>query len=457
MKKQRTSLLLCAVALLLLFTACKKNDAIAPSSFQSADAFAANYNADVRGVPTAQATAEVPLTWYKFSFNLLSSIPWQPGGPISARTFAYMGVALYESVVPGMPGYQSIQSQLNGLPVLPQADVTKKYYYPACANATLSRMLYNIASNATPEQQSRIDSVENVFVTSFQSTIPKAVLDRSAEFGKAVADAVYEWSTTDGGADDVFDWYPASYKPPVGPGLWTPQPGQMAFLPYWGSLRPFIPNNVQSAPPPLPYSTNPNSLMYKEQMAVYQESKNQSAEHQAIAVYWNTGPGSYGSISVLNNILESKSANLATAAEAYCKAGMAIHDANISCFKVKYTYNQERPITYIRAHIDPTWSPLLLTPPNPDYTNAVPCQSAANATVLAGLFGNHTTFTNDYINGFGFTPRIYHSFSEYVAEVALSSFYGGTSIPSSNAVGVIQGNRVGANVNALQFKRMMHD
>ncbi|MHA4845251.1 vanadium-dependent haloperoxidase [Flavitalea antarctica] len=444
MKKQRTSLLLCAVALLVFFPACEKSDPNDPPVIPCGDACA------------AQETAEVPITWYKFSFNFLSSIPFQPGGPVSARTYACMGVALYEAVVPGMPKYQSIQSQLNELPVLPRPDLTKKYYYPACANAALSQMLDNITLNATPQQKGRIDSLENVFATSFQSTVPKDVLDRSAEFGKAVANAVYAWSTTDGGADDIFNWYPTSYNPPVGPGLWTPQPGQLAILPYWGSLRPFVPNNVdrtQPAPPPT-YSADPNSQLYKEQMAVYTESKNQTAEHQQIARYWNTGPGSYGSISVLNNILSNKSANLATAAEAYCKAGIAIHDANISCFKTKYTYNQERPITYIRTHIDPKWSPLLMTPPQPDYTNGIPCQSAANATVLTALFGNRTTFTNDFINdNFGLTPRIYHSFSQYVEEVALSGFYGGIDIPISNQMAVVQGNRVGANVNALRFRR----
>jgi hypothetical protein len=155
--------------------------------------------------------------------------------------------------------------------------------------------------------------------------------------------------------------------------------------------------------------------------------------------------------------VESKAVNLAVAAEAYCKAGMAINDANISSFKTKYKYNQERPTTYIRANIDSTWSPLLLTPPMPDYTATIPAQSTANATVLADLFGNQTTFTSDVINSYGLPPRIYHSFTEYVSEVGRASFYGGVHTPSSNAAGVWQGNRVGELVKALHFKRSMHD
>jgi hypothetical protein len=75
MKKQLIPLLLYAVILLLLFSACKKKDATVPSSIQSAGAYTVGYNANVRGAPTAQATEEVPLTWYKFAFNLVVAVP----------------------------------------------------------------------------------------------------------------------------------------------------------------------------------------------------------------------------------------------------------------------------------------------------------------------------------------------------------------------------------------------
>ena len=39
-----------------------------------------------------------------------------PFGLNSARYMAYCGVALYESVVPGMPGYQTLYGQLINMP-----------------------------------------------------------------------------------------------------------------------------------------------------------------------------------------------------------------------------------------------------------------------------------------------------------------------------------------------------
>ena len=48
--------------------------------------------------------------------QLSRTTPNQSPGPIISRTFGYMGLALYESVVPGIPADKSIQSQLNELP-----------------------------------------------------------------------------------------------------------------------------------------------------------------------------------------------------------------------------------------------------------------------------------------------------------------------------------------------------
>lgn len=452
MKKSQILLIL-VVGVSLSFFACKKQDATTPLSNQfSLDATAAKYNAEVRGTPTAQATAEVPVTWYKFALSMVLSVPGQAPGPISARTYAYMGLSLYESVVPGMPRYQSLQSQLNGLPALPQVNTAEKYYYPASANASLASMLHYMLPNASQEQKTRIDSLENVFYTSFQSQVPQEVLDRSVNYGKTIAAAIYNWSTSDGGADAYLNLFPP-YTPPAGPGLWQPQPGQSTLLPYWGDVRPFIRGNTKSSqpPPPPPFSTNPNSFIYKEQMAVYRETMNQSDEHKECALYWNAVPGSNASISIVTNILEGKAANLATAAEAYCKAAIAASDAQISTWKTKFVYNQLRPIQYIRQYIDPNFSSFLPTPPFPDYTAAHTVQTAANATVLAALFGNNVgSFTCDFINSRGYTPRVFNSFTAYVADVARSRFYGGIHIYSSNGVGILQGNRVGARVNALQ-------
>jgi hypothetical protein len=188
-------------------------------------------------------------------------------------------------------------------------------------------------------------------------------------------------------------------------------------------------------------------------MEVYNESINQDPEHRAIALYWAAIPPPTVSISILSAVLTDKNADLSLAAESYCKLGIAISDAFVSCYRTKYTYNQERPITFIRANFNPVWSPLIPTPPFPDYSSAHSVQTGAAARILADIFGDNTTFTDYSINNLGFTPRSFNKFSDYANEVGLSRIYGGIHLRSSDFIGLDQGDKVGQHVSALHWKK----
>ncbi len=450
MKKQIKPILLLMGVLFILINGCKKNDDPGSPCDNSATA---EFNAKTQGAGVIKIAADVPAKWYALAIKMSRTTPNQSVGPIISRTFGYMGLALYESVVPGISTHQSIQRQLNGLPRLPQVQCGEKYFYPASANAALANMVHHMFGNTSTAQNFTIDSLENSFNETFKSIIPNYVFDRSAGFGKAISTAIYNWSVSDGGDQAYLNPYP-TYVIPTGPGLWVPQPGQFAQLPYWGNNRTFIKDNANTPPPPPPaYSTDPSSQFYKEELEVYNESINQNPEHRAIVLYWAALPGPCVSISILSSVLDSKNSNLADAAEAYCKVGIATADAFVSCYKTKYAYNQERPITFIRANFNPTWVALLAPPPFPDYTSSHSVQTGAAARVLADIFGNNTTFTDNSINNLGFTPRTFTKFSDYANEVGLSRIYGGIHIRSSDFIGLDQGNVIGKNVSALRFGR----
>ena len=74
----------------------------------------------VPGRPVRRYGADVPLAYYALSFEMSK----RTGGmtpPVQARIFAYMGLALYESLVPGMPRHRSIARHLHGIGELPRA------------------------------------------------------------------------------------------------------------------------------------------------------------------------------------------------------------------------------------------------------------------------------------------------------------------------------------------------
>ena len=450
MKKQIKTILLLMGTSLILNISCRKNDHPGFPCDSSGE-----NNADLQNAQLIKVGADVPAQWYALAVKLSRTTPNQSPGPIISRAFGYMGVALYESVVPGIPADKSIQSQLNEMPALPQIVCGEKYFYPSCANAALASMVHHMFGNTSAAQNFTIDSLETSFNTLFASVIPKDVLDRSLNFGRDISNAIYAWSVSDGGDQAYLNLFPTTYVPPAGPGLWVSQPGQFAQLPYWGNNRTFIKNNAaRTQPPPPPaYSIETSSKFYREELELYNESINQDPEHINIAKYWAALPGPSQSISIVRSVLASKNSSLSVAAEAYCKVGIAIADAIVSCYKTKYQYNQERPITFIRANFNSTWVPVLTTPPFPDYTSAHSVQAGACARVLADIFGDNTTFTDYSINSLGFTPRTFTTFSDCANEIGLSRLYGGIHARTANSVGLGQGNLVGMHVSALRFEK----
>ncbi len=142
---------------LILNVSCRKNDHPGPACDQPATG---GYNADVQNELAVKAGADVPAKWYALAIQLSRTTPNQSPGPIISRTFGYMGLALYESVVPGIPADKSIQSQLNEMPALPQVVCGEKYFYPSCANAALANMVHHMFGNTSPSQNFTIDSLE---------------------------------------------------------------------------------------------------------------------------------------------------------------------------------------------------------------------------------------------------------------------------------------------------------
>src|SRR5206468_1706316 len=97
-----------------------------------------------------------------------------------------------------------------------------------------------------------IDSLEAANTALYQKDRPVDELTRSADFGRKIAAAVFEWSKTDGNDNTT------PYILPVGLGLWvpTPPPFAPAALPNWGKNRPIINGSDAGADqgPPIAYS-----------------------------------------------------------------------------------------------------------------------------------------------------------------------------------------------------------
>ncbi|HVG14737.1 MAG TPA: phosphatase PAP2 family protein, partial [Chitinophagaceae bacterium] len=78
-----------------------------------------------------------------------------------------------------------------------------------------------------------------------------------------------------------------------------------------------------------------------------------------------------------------------------------------------------------RKYIDPTWTPLLQTPPFPEYLSGHSVISATSATILTHYFGDNFNYTDDIEVRYGLPVRSFKSFQEAAEEAGLSRFYGG--------------------------------
>jgi PAP2 superfamily len=365
--------------------------------------------------------------------------------PAAARRVGIAGVALYESIVPGMPGHASLGGQLNQLaPFTPPAQGTQ-FNWPMVANAALGRTLELLFTSAG--SVAAIANLRNQFSAQLALGVNDATTMQSVARGEQVADAIAAWASTDGFAAVTTS---CTFTPPVGDGFWVPTGAALnPLLPCWGQLRPFaIPTGATCAPPPPPtFSTVVGSEFHTMAVQVYDTRNNLTTEEETIANFWSDGPVQTGTgpghwTSIVAQILTSDSASLATAAEAFARVGIASADSIICCWNTKYQYNLLRPQSYIQQHINPAWTSFLGTPAHPDYTSGHSTQSGAVAVVLTDLFGVRSFTDATHVNhnpALNLAPRTFSSFTEAAAEAAQSRLLAGIHFSFANQNGYAQG------------------
>jgi len=450
MKRNLLSILPFILVFLFSITSCLKE--IEHNDFKEETLARANDGPHGHLKQTKTYNSDVVIKWIDLNRRLLLTTARTAPGVLVNREFGYTGVALYESVVPGMPGYQSLSAQLNEMPSMPLTQPGLSYDWAISANAALASMNRFFFPGTSAANKAAMDSLEHSLNSDLQSD--EQEFQRSVDFGKNVADRVIAWSKTDR-ADHAFD----PYNLPAGAGLWVPTPPgfQAAAAPYWGNNRTMVAGSIEGAmpPPPLLYSEDPSSDFFKMEKEVYDASQSLTTEQTAIGLFWlDAGIGAGGHwLAILKQTLTNTNSTLDMAALSYAKCGIYINDATISSFKTKYTYNVERPITYIRNVMGhPAWNSLFATPAHPDYSSAHMVQSTAIADALTSIFGANYTFTDHQFDNAGMQPRTYNSFNDVVDEVSKARVYAGIHTRMACEAGLSEGRKVAQNIDAkLKF------
>lgn len=400
------------------------------------------------GNSVSSHSAEVVDKWITLQLRLIRNSTGIPNHSFG-RQYAYSGIAALEAVAPGLPPGMRKHRAWNGLTGLPVAFHNIKMYYPASVNVALATMNRYLFPNASAADKSAIDSLEAALNQSFESKAQPAIIQKSREFGKAVAEAVYQWSEGDG-----YKNANAPYTPPTGPGLWAPTPPNnlAALTPFWGNNRTVVAGSISGAelPAPTPYSSEMSSPFYNIAKQVHGVSTVLTDDQKAMATFWRDVPGvsSPGHwLSILQQVMQQKKSKLDKAVIAYALTGAAINDAVIICWKMKYKYNLLRPITYIREMMGyGNWSSLLGTPNHPEYPSGHSSLSGAAAKAFELLFGNSGSFTDHTYDYMGLSPRTYSSYNAIGYEAGISRLYGGIHYQIAIDAGLWQGKKVTLNI-----------
>ena len=427
----------------------------------------AQATASPAGVPDASRySAAVATEWFRVVLPAIQQTPGQ-SPPVAARTLAYLSLGLYESIVAGTPGRRSFAGQLSELESLPTAQPDEVLHWPTVANATMAALTQMLLPNAPADWKARFEALERNMPVAQSADFDPAqrtpeVIIRSETHGKLLAMALMTWARTDGGHDPTGPRrtrLDAAYVSPSGLGAWVPTPPRFArpLLPNWGANRPFMAAAQQRCAPPGPprYDETPGSAFHREADEVRRAGVQPTEEQRRIALYWADDPGKTPTPAghwawILTDLLRDRKARLPEAAEQYARLTMAMSDAFVATWKVKYEVNLLRPVTYIQLAFDANWvPPLMETPPFPEYPSGHSVQSGSAAAVLESFYGKDTAFEDRAHNDRGWGPQRFRSFAAAAEQAAVSRLYAGIHFRSGIEHGTTMGRCIGAQALGL--------
>lgn len=382
-------------------------------------------------------------------------------GPIVAsRNYLYSAIAGYEVIAGGYPdSFASLAGQLHGLKAVPKPTPGVKINFQLASLLAYCKLGQAVTF---PEGSMRayVDSLKKLAT---DHGMPEEVLAASVAYADTVGNAIMAWSKKDNYAQTRGA---TEYMVNDSPGRWQPTPPAYApaMEPHWREIRFVVVDSVREFMPPPPYTfnmTDKKSPYYLEVKKSKDKVDSLSEEETWIADFWDDNPFKlnvsghlmFGTkkfspaghwMSITGIAAKKAGADFNTTVTAYAKTAVALFDAFIECWNIKYTFNTLRPETAINKYIDPNWRPHLQTPPFPEYTCGHCTISASAAEALTSMFGDNFAYSDTTELEFGIKSRNFTSFRQAALETMKSRFYGGIHYDYCTVLSQKMGSQIGA-------------
>ena len=395
---------------------------------------------------TASVAAPNPVVaWNAVALEAIRESKTSP--PVASRDLAILQVSVYDAVNSIAP-----TGRAHGVRVKAPAGTSLAAAVSGAADEALSALFPNQTA------------LFNTALSQSLSTLPSSRGTVSGlALGKTVADQELALRANDGSK------VAASYTPSTQAGLWQPTPpaNAPALLPGWGNVTPFVltsESQFRPAGPPAITSAAYAAALNQVESLGAKNSTTRTADQTQIALFWADGggtetpPGHWNAIA--EQVATSRHDSIVKDARVFAMLDTALADAAIACWNTKFTANLWRPITAIRladtdnnpaTTADPSWTPLLATPPFPSYVSGHSTFSAAAATILSAVYGPNTHFnaTSDGLPG---VTRSFKSFNDAANEAGMSRIYGGIHFSFDNRDGLALGRSIGDYVVKHAFR-----
>jgi hypothetical protein len=334
----------------------------------------------------------------------------------------------------------------------------------ACVRAAAIQAAYASLVRLYPDQKSTFDQkrAESFAALRDHSHRDFRSVWAGIEWGQKVADAIWNWRSTDGfsqtlppfeGGSAIGEW--RRTPPALMPGALQ----QMASMETWviQSHDQFRPINGPNALSSAQYAQDFNEVKTMGSVS----SSTRSADQTLAAQFWgnSSSPGYFWNHVALS-LLGRDDRSLVKNARFFALLNVAMADAIIAAWDVKYHFVSWRPITAIAladqdgnpaTEADLSWAPLLVTPPFPEYVSAHSSVSSAAAAVLADRFGNDIPFTvsSDVTD----VTRRFTSFSAALDEIRSARVNAGIHFRTACTDGQVLGTDVANYVLEHSFLR----
>ena len=317
----------------------------------------------------------------------------------------------------------------------------------ASAEAAAVAAAHKVLVEYSPYATATLDAA---YAASLAAIPGGAAKTRGIAFGELAANTLIHQRIGDGRNAPIL------FTTPPGKGVWRPTPPALApmAVPWMGFVKPLLVHSgAQFGQPGLPPALT--SARYTRDFNEVKSlgsagSTTRTPDQTATALFFSGNAGVQFN-AALRDQATVRHLDIVHAARMFAAVSMAVADTIISVWRAKFVYGFWRPITAIQlantdgnpaTAVDLTWTPLLTTPPYPDFVSGYSGVTGAFTGALADILGTrhlHLTLISTAVLG---AQRTYDSGPALREDVIGARVWLGIHFRFADTGGVRMGLRV---------------